>query len=209
MFRLILLPVLSALCSVSASDRPSSDHANCSLLFTIQTKDASAEVQTSFPLEFLAHYNSSCHIHNATAYYKITPLDTLVIGNDEHENEEVNSKVELHNSSFRFSINQSSTIRLCIVSSDEADHLCRQIHIGITELHNFWNMPMKIFYIFWICLLGTYHILFWLRNKWRKSGKKSKSRTIVVKPSPTTEKKHDTFENEKINEDVSDDEDEG
>ncbi|UJR28424.1 hypothetical protein I4U23_009664 [Adineta vaga] len=184
-------------------------NSNCSLLFNIQIINQSDIIQTSFPVKLIGNYNLTCGIPNSIAYYKITPLNTLVIENKQHQqqNDDIDSMIQLHTTQFEFSISQSSTIRLCILPSDndEDQYLCRQIHIGINKLYHFWNLPMRIFYIFSICSLGSYHILYFLRKKWIKGGKKSKpkSKPIVARLSLSDESKHDTFENEKINEDMS------
>ncbi|CAF0926252.1 unnamed protein product [Adineta ricciae] len=189
-------------------------NSNCSLLFTVQEISVSDTIATHFPLKLTGYFNTSCDIQNFSAYYKLTPLNVILIGDTEQQqrdDEDTYSMIKLHANRFNFFINQSSTIRLCVLLSDNgAQYLCRQIHIGVNELYDFWNRPMKVFYLVLISLLGTYHILRFLRHKWRKSGKKSKpkARTVVTKRVSIHETKHDTFENEKVNEDLSGDEDE-
>jgi hypothetical protein len=212
------LPLLFIKLSFSTCDNLSLNNSNCSLSFTIQTIYQSNKIQTNFPIEFLANYNLTCDIQNLTAYYKITPLAILVVGYYKNEDINIKSMVELHTAQFHFNINQSSTIRLCILSSNDDDddddndndhRICRQIHIGINTLYDFWNLPMRIFYIFLICSISSYYILFFLRDKWRKGGKNSKSKASIVRPLPVSENKRDTFENEKVHEeDMSGEEDE-
>jgi hypothetical protein len=185
------------------------NNSSCSLSFNIQTISQSNQIQTEYPIDFLANYNLTCDIENLTAYYKITPLAILIVGQYKIEDVNIKSMVELKSTQFHFNINQSSTIRLCILSdnddnddddNDNEHRICRQIHIGINTLDNFWNLPLKSFYIFLICSISTYYILFLLYQKWRKSGKKSKSKLPVARAIPANENKNDTFENEKVHE---------
>jgi len=215
---IFFLSLLFIQSSFSTCDNLSLNNSNCSLSFTIQTIYQSNKIQTNFPIEFLANYNLTCDIQNLTAYYKITPLAILVVGYYKNEDINIKSMVELHTAQFHFNINQSSTIRLCILSSNDDDddddndndhRICRQIHIGINTLYDFWNLPMRSFYIFLICSISSYYILFFLRDKWRKGGKNSKSKASIVRPVPVSENKRDTFENEKVHEeDMSGEEDE-
>lgn len=208
-----LLLILILFIEYSSSVIWNQSDSNCSLLFTVQVVNVSDTIATHFPLKLTGYFNTSCDIQNLSAYYKLTPLNVILIGNAEQQDDDTYSMIHLHANRFNFSINQSSTIRMCVLLSngdDDTRYLCRQIHIGVNELYNFWNSPMKVFYVVSICLLGTYHILRFLRNKWRKSGKtsKSKAKTVVIERRSIHEVKHDTFENEKVNEDMSGDEDE-
>jgi predicted nucleic-acid-binding protein len=147
---------------------------NCSLSFQVQTN----KIQTDFPINLIGNYNLTCNIKNFIAYYKITPLSFLIIDKYKNENENIISMIELHTREFDFSINQSSTIRLCILSIDK-NQICRQIHIGINYLYNFWNLPLKIFYICLICSISTYYILYNCFNKWCRNEHKSKIKILL------------------------------
>ncbi|CAF2578717.1 unnamed protein product [Rotaria sp. Silwood2] len=211
----IILPLLLIQLLLTNGDNLLFNISNCSLLFTIQANYQSNIIPTKFPIEFIANYNLTCIISNSRAYYKIIPLEILVVGSYEVENEPIKSMIELHTKKFYFNINQPSTIQLCVLSSNDSDdddnhhQICRQIHIGINTLYNFWNLPMRIFYILLISSIGSYHILFFLQQKWRKGWKTPKPIPSVVKRASISETKHDTFENEKVNEeDMSGEEDE-
>ncbi|CAF1124560.1 unnamed protein product [Rotaria magnacalcarata] len=193
----------------------SSTKSNCSLLFQVQRYYKLNKIETEFPIELVANYNFTCNVENLTASYKIIPLEILAIGSYNESNESFESMIQLNTTQFFLNINQSSTIQLCILlSSDESDNdyghrICRQIQIGINILLNFWNLPMKIFYIVSICSIGSYHTLFILSEIWRKGWKKPKSKFSAIKRLSIIETKNDTFENEKVyDEDDSDEEDE-
>lgn len=211
-FRLCLLIKLLHVCCTS--DDRSFNNSNCSLSFTVATIYQSNKIQTDYPIQLIANYNLTCAVSNLVAYYKITPLSILIFGQYKNPDENIKSMIELNSTVFRFSINQSSTIRLCVLSNDDDDddddeydndyRICRQIHIGINELYDFWNFSTKFFYLFLICSLGFYYILFFLWDKWRRSGKKSKASARPVPPPP--DNNHDTFENEKVHGETSDEE---
>ena len=200
---------------VCTSDDRSFNNSNCSLAFTVTTIYQSNKIQTDFPIELIASYNLTCHLSNLVAYYKITPLSILIFGQYKNPEENLKSMIELNSTTFRFNINQSSTIRLCVLSDDNDDdddddeydndyRICRQIHIGINKLYSFWNFPMKFFYLFVLSTVGCYYILFFLWDKWRQSGKKSKS--SATRPVTSPGNAHDTFENEKVHEEETSDE---
>ncbi|CAF1039198.1 unnamed protein product [Rotaria sp. Silwood1] len=213
---LLTLPLLFIQFLLTNCDNLPFNTSNCSLSFIILANYQSNIIPTKFPIEFIANYNLTCNIPNLTAYYKIIPLDILIIGSYEAENESIKSMIELYTKTFYFKINQPSTIRLCVLSSNNDDdvddndyQICRQIHIGINTLYNLWNLPMKVFYILLISSVGSYHVLFFLRERWRKGWKPSKPTRPVIKRASISETKHDTFENEKVNEEnMSGEEDE-
>ena len=203
--------------SATSSAHFSLNDSNCSLSFDIETSDRSNTVQTYFPLKLLGSYNLSCNQTIVTVYYRLTSLAILVVGKYVNPNERIKSMIELNASRFRFHINQSSTIRLCVLSADKDDdddddsnneyRLCRQIHIGINTLDEFWNLPLKIFYSCLVSLIGIYYLLFFLRVKCCRGGKRPRPRTSISRLIPSNDK-HDTFENEKVHEAEDDDEDE-
>lgn len=203
--------------SKSLNEKFSLHDFNCSLSFEISTIYQSNKIQTNFPIRFRANYNLTCGHQGVTAYYKITPLAILLVGKYKHPEENIKSMIEINGTQFYFSINQSSTIRLCLVSFDDDDdddqidtdyRICRQIHIGINTLYEFWNLPMKIFYIILFSSTVIYYVVLFIREQWRKGWKKSNVRAPPARPLVTNEK-HDTFENEKVNEErLSADEDE-
>lgn len=213
-FSLFILFFIKFALVCTTHDR-SFNNSNCSLSFTVATIYQSNKIQTDFPIELIANYKLTCNLSNLNAYYKITPLSILIFGQYNNPDENLKSMIELNSTTFRFNINQSSTIRLCVLSDDDDDddddehdndhRICRQIHIGINTLYNFWNFPMKFVYLFALSSLGCYYILFFLWDKWRKSGKKSKSlprKPPVISPKGV----HDTFENEKVHEEETSDE---
>ncbi|CAF0778766.1 unnamed protein product [Rotaria sordida] len=212
-FLLLLIQLLRTTCN-----NLSFNNSNCSLSFIIQANYQINQIQTKFPIEFTANYNLTCNIPNLKAYYQIIPLDLLVVGSYEIENISIKSMIELHTKRFYFNIDQPSTIRLCVLSSNDDDddddddndyQICRQIHIGINTLYNFWTLPMRVFYILLISTIAPYHILFFLRELWRRGWKTPKISRPVIKRQSISEAKHDTFENEKVNEEnMSGDEDE-
>ena len=58
---------------------------------------------------------------------------------------------------------------------------------------------MRIFYICLLCSVGSYHISYFLRRKWRKSGRNRKSKSPSKKPQPPViDTNQVTFENEKV-----------
>lgn len=208
----LFIVVLSIQLFFTISEELSLNNSNCSLTFDVQTISQSNKIQTEFPIKLIANYNLTCNITNLTAYYKITPLEILVIGRYRNMDENIKSMIELNSTKFHFKIHQSSTIRLCILSADDDDdeddndndhRICQQIHIGINKLYDFWSLPLKIVYIFMICSLSAYYIFFYARGKWRKGGKKHKSKASSRKLSAIVETNHDTFENEKVNDDES------
>ena len=200
MSRLYSLFLLFIKIHINICTIPSFNHSNCSLLFQIRTIYHPNKIQTDFPLHLLGIYNSTCSIKNLTAYYKITPLSVLLIGKSKNEDEDVQSMIEVQTTNFQFSINQSSTIRLCILSIDEY-RICRQIHIGVNKLDHFWNLPLKIFYTCLICSISIYYILYILLHKWCQTGHKSKSEGSLSN-TRFVQQKNDTFENEKVYEDT-------
>lgn len=218
MWTTVFLLALSLKSSLSLHEQFLLNNSNCSISFHIQTISQSNKIQTNFPIEFRADYNLTCDSMpgNLTAYYKITPLAILVVGKYKNPDENIKSMIEINSSSFNFNINQSSTIRLCVLSSDEDDNddegdtdyrVCRQIHIGISMLYDFWNLPIKVFYISLICSVSVYYLYFLVRERWRKGGKRPKLKP-VAREIPVTSDNRDTFENEKINEEeVSGEED--
>jgi hypothetical protein len=201
--------------SATSSTNFSLNDSNCSLSFHIKTSYQSNKVRTNFPLKLLGSYNLTCNRTIVSAYYKLTPLAILVIGKYAGANESIKSMIGLNSSRFRFRINQSSTIRLCVLSTDKDDdddsnneyRLCRQVHIGINTLDEFWNLPLKIFYSCLASLIGIYYLLLFLRVKWCNGGKRLKSRTSISRLI-SSDDKHDTFENEKVHQDDDVDEDE-
>ncbi|CAF1245679.1 unnamed protein product [Adineta steineri] len=206
-FCLLLLFIIQF--NLNICEIPSINKSNCSLTFQIQTIYQSNKIQTDFPIEFIGTYNLTCSLNNLTAYYKITPLAILVVGKYKIEQENFKSMVELYTSKFKFSINQSSTIRLCILSNDDDndddnDHehrICRQIHIGINTLYTFWTLPMKILYFSLPCLISTYYFVYALINNWCKHETKPKS--TFASTNYKFLRKNETFEHEKVHEDMS------
>jgi hypothetical protein len=128
--------------SFSICNDLSLNNSNCSLSFTIQTIYQSNIIQKDFTIKFLA-------------YYKITPLTILVVDHYKNEDENIKSMIELNKTQFYFQITQSSTVRLCILSSDDDNdnnhRIYRQIHIGIN--------------ILLISSIDIYYILSFLREK--------------------------------------------
>ena len=203
--------------SATSSTNVSVNDSNCSLSFNIRTSYRSNKVRTNFPLKLLGSYNLTCNRIIASAYYTLTPLAILVIGKYANANESIKSTIELNSSRFRFYINQSSTIRLCVLWADKDDdgdsynehRLCRQIHIGISTLDEFWNLPLKIFYSCLVSLIGVYYLLLFLRVRCCRDSKRPKPRPRTsISSLISWNDKHDTFENEKVHEDEDDDDDE-
>jgi hypothetical protein len=176
------------------------DKSNCSLSFQIQTIYQSNKIQTDFPIDLIGNYNIKCNIKNLIIYYKITPLSILINGKYKNENEKIKSIIKLYSTQFKFSINQSSTIQLCILSTNK-HQICRQIHIGINYLFNFWNLSLKIFYICLIFSISTYYIIYTLLNKWCRNKHKLKTKYSLL--NIRFFEKNDTFKNEKVHEDMS------
>ena len=203
MFLLVLYLVYSIQFLLSNCTKLLFENSNCSfLLFNIQMIDQSNKIQTNFPIQFIINYNLTCNIENLTAHYEIVPLSILNVNNHyTNIDESVESLIDLNQKNFTFNINQSSTVRLCVLLSDNNNYrICRQIHIGLNTLYEFWTLPMKIFYIILIVSLSTYYILFFLREKWRQGCKKSKVKASVFESLSIKQTYHDTFENEKIHE---------
>lgn len=212
---MLLLLLLFIQFSFATGDNLSLTKSNCSLLFQVQRYHTSNKIETEFPIELIANYNFTCNVENLTASYKIIPLEILAIGSYNASDESIESTIQLNTTQFFLNISQSSTIQLCILlSSDESDNyyshrMCKEIYIGINILFNFWNLPLKIFYIVSICSIGSYHVLFIISEVWRKGWKKPKSKPSAMKSSSIIETNNDTFENEKVyDEDESGEEDE-
>ncbi|CAF3285259.1 unnamed protein product [Rotaria socialis] len=104
-----------------------------------------------------------------TVDYEITPLSILVIDKYRKESKGFESMFELQIKQLNFSLDESSTIQLCILFiNNHNDHqhlLCRQIHVGINSVHSFWNLSLKLFYMCLICLISAYYILYGVINK--------------------------------------------
>ena len=203
--------------SATFSTNSSLNDSNCSLSFNIETSYKSNKIRTNFPLKLLGRFNLICNRTIVHAYYKLTPLAIFVVGKYVKVNESVKSMIELNSSRFWFHINQSSTIRLCVVSADQDDdddvsneyRVCRRIHIGINTLDEFWTLPLKIFYSCLASVIVIYYLLIFLRMKCCRGGKRLRPKVTIPRVIPSNDK-HDTFENEKVHqtEDVDEDEDE-
>ena len=174
---------------------------NCSLVFRVRTNNQ----LTAFPIELQANYTSTCSLENSTVYYVISPLTGLALGRWNSENADEKSIVLINSTQWTFLINESSTIRLCIraVNAEQNNRLCRQLHIGISQLQQFWHFPMEIFYICTLVFVGGYYLFYrFVYIRCRKQSQKVHSVPSVVQHYRRT----DTFECEKVHSQMSDEE---
>ena len=186
--------------------------ANCTLDFTIQTIQQSHTIQTDFPIHLSGEYYVECPLPVVAAHVDVKPLQILIFGHYIDGKENVESMVSLNSTIFYFTINESSTVRLCLSFSNNSSltektpipEICNQIHIGINTLYEFWTWPMKTFYICLLLVTFAYYIFFLIRERKRRVGQRVKAEIVIPRVVKTNEN-HDTFENEKIHDqDVSD-----
>lgn len=173
---------------------------NCSLKFNVKTTDR----WTKFPIEFQGDYTFiGSFPGDLIVDYVIIPLTTLPIGQGNNETRFI---IARNTTEWRFFINESSTIRLCAYRSDDEediDRLCREIHIGISELCSFWDLSLEIFYFCLLSLVIVYYLIHYIafpRCKTRRKPKPLPSRSIH------RYRRTDTFEDEKVYSHMSDEE---
>ena len=194
MFKGLLSFVLSIQFALNSAWKDS----NCSLTFDVKTNDR----LTKFPIEFQGNYTFFCpSVGDFLMDYVIIPLNTLPIGQVDDETYFV---IATNTTQWRFLVNESSTIRLCAhpFNGEENDRLCREIHIGISELSHFWHLSLELFYLCILGLVSTYYLIHYIVIPRCKTRRK-----VQHPPRPVHRyRQTDTFEDEKVHSHMSDEE---